>query len=246
MRILLRDESLAADVNIETLAAKTDSFSGSDLKRKISQFRKRFFFVLNLLSFSDLCVSAALDSVKEHVELPWKHVPLITPIPATNPESPSSITVSSSSQQQLDENLTKGESLPSSLPSTPQEPNASVAALDREASPSISTSSPEQLLDSNVPNGNSPQSTLPLPKTPVQPKRVLHLRNFLQAQREITPSSSESFGSLAELRKWNEEFGEGRRDRKRRQVWGKGQFGFVEHGNDRLQEGRVAHSQPKL
>jgi len=74
----------------------------------------------------------------------------------------------------------------------------------------------------------------------------LHFRNFLQAQREITPSSSESFGSLAELRKWNEEFGEGRRDRKRRQVWGKGQFGFVEHGNDRLQDGRVAHPQPKL
>jgi hypothetical protein len=39
LRILLRDESLAADVTIENLAAKTDSFSGSDLKRKISQSR---------------------------------------------------------------------------------------------------------------------------------------------------------------------------------------------------------------
>jgi hypothetical protein len=180
-------------------------------------------------------VSAALDSVKEHVELPWKHEPLIARIPVTNPESPPSITISSSSQQQLDENLTKEESLPS-------EPIAPVASPDNEASPSISISSPEQPLDSNVPNGNSPQSTLPLPETPVQPKRVLHLRNFLQAQREITPSSSESFGSLAEIRKWNEEFGEGRKDRKRRQVWGKGQFGFVEHGSGRLQEGRVAQS----
>lgn len=36
LRILLRDETLAADVTIEVLAAKTDSFSGSDLKRKIS------------------------------------------------------------------------------------------------------------------------------------------------------------------------------------------------------------------
>jgi ATP-dependent 26S proteasome regulatory subunit len=43
LRILLRDESLAADVNIEMLAAKTDSFSGSDLKRKMSQSRYRFF-----------------------------------------------------------------------------------------------------------------------------------------------------------------------------------------------------------
>jgi hypothetical protein len=194
---------------------------------------------LNLLYFSDLCVSAALDSVKENVELPWKHEPVIAPIPATNPESPSSITTSSSSQQQLNENPTKDESLPS-------EPIAPVAALDNEASPSISVSTPEQPLDSNVPNDSSPQSTPPLPETPVQPKRVLHLRNFLQAQREITPSSSESFGSLAELRKWNEEFGEGRKDRKRRQVWGRGQFGFVEHGNNKFQEGRVAHSQPKL
>lgn len=38
LRILLRDESLAEDVTIESLAAKTDTFSGSDLKRKISQF----------------------------------------------------------------------------------------------------------------------------------------------------------------------------------------------------------------
>ena len=37
LKILLRDESLAADVSIETLAARTDSFSGSDLKRKIFQ-----------------------------------------------------------------------------------------------------------------------------------------------------------------------------------------------------------------
>ena len=182
-----------------------------------------------------------MDSVKEHVELPWKHEPLIAPISATNPDSPSLTTVSSSSQQQLDENLTKDEPLPSSL----SKPIASFVTLDNEASPSISVS-PEQPLNSNVPNGNSPHSTLPPPETPVQPKRVLHLRNFLQAQREITPSSSESFGSLAELRKWNEEFGEGRRDRKRRQVWGKGQFGFVEHGSEKLEEGRVAHSQPKL
>jgi hypothetical protein len=184
-----------------------------------------------------------LDSVKEHVELPWKHEPVIAPISTTNPESPSPIAVSSSSdssQKQLDEDPTEIESLVSS----PSEPIISVATPDKEASPLTSTSPPETPLDNT--NGNSKQSALPLQETPAQPKRILHLRNFLQAQREITPSSSESFGSLAELRKWNEEFGEGRRDRKRRQVWGKGQFGFVEHGNDNLQEGRVAHSRQKL
>ena len=196
-------------------------------------------FCPEIVTFSDLCVSAALDSVKEHVELPWKHDPVIVPIPATNPESPSPITTSSSdsSQKQLDEDLTKTESLPSSL----SEPIAPVKTPDNEVSPSISP--PEKPLDSSkVPDDNLSQST----ETPVHPKRILHLRNFLQAQREITPSSSESFGSLADLRKWNEEFGEGRRDRKRRQVWGRGQFGFIEHGNDGLKEGRVAHSEPKL
>jgi len=37
LKILLRDERLAADVTIEVLAMRTDSFSGSDLKRKISK-----------------------------------------------------------------------------------------------------------------------------------------------------------------------------------------------------------------
>ena len=56
--------------------------------------------------------------------------------------------------------------------------------------------------------------------------RSLAWRNFEQALKEITPSASESLGSLAELRKWNDEFGEGRRTKKR-QVWGKDRFGFT-------------------
>lgn len=70
--------------------------------------------------------------------------------------------------------------------------------------------------------------------------RVLYLRHFTQALKEITPSSSEALGSLADLRKWNEEFGEGRRDRKTRQVWGKGRFGFINAEDDVLEDGRVA------
>lgn len=56
--------------------------------------------------------------------------------------------------------------------------------------------------------------------------RSLAWRNFEQALKEITPSASEALGSLAELRKWNDEFGEGRRAKKR-QVWGKDRFGFT-------------------
>lgn len=69
--------------------------------------------------------------------------------------------------------------------------------------------------------------------------RILYLRHFTQALKEITPSSSEALGSLADLRKWNEEFGEGRRNRKKRQVWGKGRFGFIHAEDDTFEEGRV-------
>ena len=60
--------------------------------------------------------------------------------------------------------------------------------------------------------------------------RILSKRNFDKALKEITPSSSEALGTLAELRKWNDEFGEGRKDRKRRLIWGKGLFGFNDKG----------------
>lgn len=56
--------------------------------------------------------------------------------------------------------------------------------------------------------------------------RVVSWHNFEKALKEISPSSSESLGSLADLRKWNEEFGEGRKGRKQ-VVWGKGKFGFT-------------------
>lgn len=56
--------------------------------------------------------------------------------------------------------------------------------------------------------------------------RILTKDHFAKALREITPSASESLGSLADLRKWNEEFGEGSKKRKRK-IWG-GRFGFMD------------------
>lgn len=146
LRILLRDETLSPDIDLASLAKRTESFSGSDLKH--------------------LCVSAALAAVKEGVNLPWD--------------------------------------APSESPIT---------------------------LDTTPPLTNS---------------RIIHPRHFTRALKEITPSSSETLGSLADLRKWNEQFGEGRQDKRRVQVWGKGRFGFtdatVEVGQD---EGRVAEHQAK-
>ncbi|KAH9180615.1 hypothetical protein EDB89DRAFT_1920100 [Lactarius sanguifluus] len=67
-------------------------------------------------------------------------------------------------------------------------------------------------------------------------QRVLRPHNFVKALKEITPSASESLGSLADLRKWNDEFGEGRKRKK--QVWGKDRFGFTKQWHTR-QDGRV-------
>ncbi|KAH9079475.1 hypothetical protein EDB83DRAFT_1278312 [Lactarius deliciosus] len=68
-------------------------------------------------------------------------------------------------------------------------------------------------------------------------QRVLRPHNFAKALKEITPSASESLGSLSDLRKWNDEFGEGRKRKK--QVWGKDRFGFTKQWHTR-QDGRVA------
>ena len=69
--------------------------------------------------------------------------------------------------------------------------------------------------------------------------RLLRQRNFEKALKEITPSSSESLGTLAALRRWNEEFGEGRQKRKS-VIWGKGLFGFSENSDSLLGNGKVS------
>ncbi|KAG9226382.1 hypothetical protein CCMSSC00406_0003261 [Pleurotus cornucopiae] len=163
LKILLRDESLAEDVSPNDLAKKTESFSGSDLKH--------------------LCVSAALDAVKECVDVPW---------------APSKV--------------------------TPTETKAP------EATP------PEIIVEELASTASDVKAPSEAPSTP---PRVLHLRNFEKALKEITPSSSESLGTLTDLRKWNDEFGEGRKDRKRVHVWGKGRFGFINQDTN-VGDGRVS------
>lgn len=75
---------------------------------------------------------------------------------------------------------------------------------------------------------------------PGQHIQTLTSQHFNKALKEITPSSSESLGSLAALRKWNDEFGEGRK-RNKEQVWGKDRFGFTNRiDKPQEEEGRVA------
>ena len=155
----------------------------------------------------DLCVSAALDAVKEDVTLPWT-------VPKVNPtEIPATSAAPELAQSASDAGL--------SAPGEGREESSPKPAVEHEA-------------DAEGAAQVSSEKDLP--------QRVLYLRHFTKALKEITPSSSESLGSLAALRKWNEEFGEGQK-KKRKVMWGKGLFGFSEPGSEKALDGRV-HSEP--
>jgi hypothetical protein len=127
-----------------------------------------------------LCVSAALDAVKENVSVPW--------VVERSKNSPSK------GMSQMNNNVDGGAT------QTSEDPAASTIH-----------------------------------------RRILRPHNFAKALREITPSASESLGTLADLRRWNDEFGEGRKRKK--QVWGKDRFGFTRQWG-REEDGKVVTSAP--
>ncbi|TFK29862.1 AAA-domain-containing protein [Coprinopsis marcescibilis] len=177
LKILLRDETIDSDVTLQFLAQKTESFSGSDLKH--------------------LCVSAALDAVKERVHVPWLSNANVQAVTTESTHDSLGVTpdkAGHSEVQSVDVGIAEHIPPVNSESETPQSPSKDAAEVPPPATHS----------------------------------RTLHRRNFLKALKEITPSSSESSGSLSDLRKWNEEFGEGRNDKRNKQVWGKGRFGFVD------------------
>ncbi|KAG8825029.1 hypothetical protein FRC19_000533 [Serendipita sp. 401] len=192
LRILLADELLADDVNIQAIAKRTESFSGSDLKH--------------------LCVATALDAVKERAKLPW--------------------TVPRESKAQA----------PASDSSTPQStPAVSVSVTNDQPNVEIDTqaehASPSEPREQEASSQSDPQDEDRSDAEEVEPPRVLHMSHFEKALKEITPSASEHLGTLADLRKWNEEFGEGGRKRGKK-IWGS-RFGFVLKTEGAMEEGKV-------
>lgn len=119
-----------------------------------------------------------------------------------------------------------------------EKPEASLATSD--TTPAASSTSPDAPSEASATSTAKTSAPEPEVPAPALKPRVLQLHNFTQALKEITPSSSEALGSLADLRKWNDEFGEGRRDRKKHQVWGKGRFGFINKPQGKVEEGKVA------
>lgn len=232
-------------MDFKVLAKKTESFSGSDLKRRsfASLLNDK---VLKDLPLIDLCVSAALDAVKEKVDVPWRPPKLEIPssevtattvaTSATTVDAPATTPAPDAAPQEA-----TPESTQAAVAEAPQTSELSAAAA-ADASPDAAASTTEPAVAPA--EASSPELTLddlpPLPELPPTPTRVLHWRNFETALKEITPSSSESLGTLADLRKWNEEFGEGRKDKKHKSVWGKGKFGFIPKPVGGDGEGKVA------
>lgn len=143
--------------------------------------------------------------MKENLQLPWK--PILNSDHASKTRPPVDVTADANKvESQLKNSKSSGDIL--LLPSKSEIPSDTVPAAESSDTQAQTNSKPS------------------VPDSSHQP-RILSLRHFQKALKEITPSSSESLGSLAELRKWNEEFGEGGRSRKRK-VWGRGQFGFIE------------------
>ncbi|OCF34533.1 hypothetical protein I316_03574 [Kwoniella heveanensis BCC8398] len=301
LKILLRDEQLAEDVDLDKLAKETDGFSGSDLKH--------------------LCVSAALSAVKDTVQVPWaKNLAAETGV--TPPETEASKTSSPTSpgggsraevlvlaptdtnngggggrrkakvtRQTAAAPVSQSSSLAitaaqpiasnsasasaatmasSSMEDQPdtgsastdageQEPGVSALDGDGEGDQQIAQGEVDQLLNANKMGGDPPAEsesesndnalkdeveTLLGFKEPPPPKpRVVAWKHFRVALGEIRPSASEE-GSLPELRKWAEQFGEGGKKKGKKSGFGKG-FGFSEEKpNDRESEyGRVAQDE---
>ena len=155
----------------------------------------------------DLCVSAALDAVKAGVTLPWSD----TKMPTEGPASVVSVNSTTDASGEAGARVLVAE----------DDADAWDESLTSTDPPFASPAESPSLTDA----GSASSDTA----APEHPHRVISFLNFEKALKEITPSSSESLGTLSELRKWNDEFGEGKRE-KRRNMWGKGSFGFVEEG----------------
>ncbi|CAE6437419.1 hypothetical protein ACGC1H_004419 [Rhizoctonia solani] len=202
LRIMLKEEDLAADVDVPALANRTEGFSGSDLK--------------------NLVVAAALDAVKEKVSLPWR----TRNGDDKGKEKEKVADVSNTEAANIAPDATNSD--------TPVPGTRAVA----EPPSTVPTQAPEER--SNSAAETKTASTPIQPTTESAPPRTLRNEHFTRALKEITPSASEALGTLADLRKWNAEFGGGDR-KKSNKAWG-GRFGFGGGGKkpDGEGTGRVA------
>ncbi|QRV85888.1 AAA family ATPase [Ceratobasidium sp. AG-Ba] len=202
LKIMLSGESVADDVDVKGLAKRTEGFSGSDLK--------------------NLVVAAALDAVKENVELPWRKTAGKKPATVVDMPKEDAANIgpdATSSDQPVPDTTWSSASL---------EP---AAESDTTEAPSFQPTNADALSKPTNPELSSAIAS-----------RTLAERHFAHALKEITPSASEALGTLADLRKWNAEFGQGDR-KKNAKAWG-GKFGFGGSGKKEDGEGAGRVSAP--
>ncbi|KAG8722348.1 hypothetical protein FRC09_006387 [Ceratobasidium sp. 395] len=184
LKIMLRDDKLGPDVSISELAKQTDRFSGSDLKH--------------------LCVAAAMDALKESVKLPWavkKEESQDAPSSNETPTADASKPTPAKEEAKEETKEPEKEAIKTSSSDKSDDGSSLYSSSDLSPSPASSdTTTPDE--------SESTKKTEPEPPKP----RILEARHFLRALMDVAPSSSESQGSLSELRKWNLQFGTGARD----------------------------------
>ncbi|KAF9412628.1 hypothetical protein BGZ94_000995 [Podila epigama] len=159
-------------VDVAELVKKTAFFSGSDLK--------------------NLCVAAALASVRETVE---NEVRLLQPDAHEN-----TFGEQSQAQSQSQSQSEKKDQVLDLSPLLDRFRKEAIQAHPSSSSSSRATSS-------------SSTSTLAGPSAP--PVRVISKRHFEKAMQQITPSCSENMESLTEIRKWDGLYGDGGKGRKK-------------------------------
>ncbi|KAF9129109.1 hypothetical protein BGW39_004451 [Mortierella sp. 14UC] len=171
LNVYMGQETLDAGVDVKDLAKKTALFSGSDLK--------------------NLCVSAALASVREVVEDEVRALQTGDDVTASVPD------VSSLSTAGLkDKDIQEKDEVLDLSPLLDQYKQDALAKI---------TSTTTAIADAIASDAT----------TTASPTRVIQKRHFDKALAQVTPSCSENMDSLTELRKWDGLYGDGGKGRRK-------------------------------
>lgn len=228
----------------------------------------------------DLCVAAALASVKDDVVVPWKQhgakASKVKPVhhatgSVHHPDTGGNRTPVSEPAKQPKEEMpaiaTEGAATPhmNAKAVDPTQNNSSAAKMLEAAHDAVlndlktggmasltqsrgffssatardakaGAAGPSDSSDSPV-QENSEEAEPIEPLAPQKLTRILRAKHFETALGEIRPSSSEE-GTIGELRKWAELYGEGGTKKGKKSGFGKG-FGFGEEAISRKGFGRV-------
>lgn len=221
LEILLREEKLADDVSLDKIVQDTDGFSGSDLKRERAYIRISSGRADQ--SAPDLCVSAALAAIKDTVEVPWRKGRSVVPSspslshPRSSPRRDPQLVIPQHQQQAKQE---EGEILAPIQATTSTNTSSTRTVQNRHHGTILS--SPTVIKRFASSRGSSKHSASA--ETSGLVERVIGAKHFQAALLEVRPSTTEE-GTLPELRRWAEQFGEGGTRKNRKKGFGKG-FGF--------------------